>query len=59
MKVVATPGNIYHVEGWTNADHQRYTTGIADSLFSVTAPPDVPNLEPTHTDRCQRHARHG
>ena len=44
MKVVATPGNIYHVEGWTNADHQRYTTGIADSLFSVTAPPMFPTL---------------
>ena len=43
MKVVATPGNIYHVEGWTNADHQRYTTGIADSVVVVT--PDTPEQE--------------
>ena len=47
VKVVATPGNIYHVEGWTNADHQRYTTGIADSIVVLSeALGEIPSMTP-------------
>ena len=44
VTVEAKAKNLYHVNSWTNADHQRYTTGIADSLFSVTEPTMFPTL---------------